>query len=83
MESGYLLRKRDKIPNKSRFVHRRNITAGRVNIARLSNDDVVDENFDLPTKESIYELLDQAPTKTTNHLESFLMNFKKIILYIF
>lgn len=71
-ESGFSLRKKDKNANKSKFVNRKNITAGRVTIAKLDTNDVVDENFDLPTKENIYELLDQIPSRVTNHLESYI-----------
>lgn len=72
MESGYTIRKKDKSSNKSKFINRRNITDGKIQIMRLDNNDVVDENYDIPTKENIYELLDQIPAKVSSHLESFL-----------
>ena len=69
-ESGYLMTKKGKSTNKSKFVNKRNITSGRIQINRLDQGDVIDENYDIPTRESIYELLDQVPSKASSHLES-------------
>ncbi len=79
MESGYTTRRKDKPTNKSKFINRRNITGGKILINRLDNNDVVDENCDIPTKENIYELLDQMPAKVSSHLESLIIIFN--ILY--
>ena len=80
MESGYTMRKKDKAPNKSKFINRKNITNGNIVISKLDNTDVVDEKFDIPTKENIYELLDQAPAKISSHLESINLDFIKYIM---
>jgi hypothetical protein len=88
-ESGYLMTKKDKVINKSKFINKRNITSGRIHLNRLDPSDVVDVNYDIPTKESIYEILDQVPAKTSSHLEStflFLIlvcRYGIFIVYIF
>ena len=70
-EIGYSTKKRDK-PTNSKFINRRNITGGRVTLSnKLVKTDEVPESFDIPIKENIYELLDQAPTRVSSHLESF------------
>lgn len=69
-ESGYLMTKKGKPTNKSKLINKRNITSGRIHLNRLDQGDVIDETSDIPTRESMYELLDQAPSKTSSHLES-------------
>lgn len=69
-ESGYLTKKPAKKTSDSKFRNKRNITSGRVRFDRLDEDDRVDENYEVPTRESIYEILDQVPEKTASYLES-------------
>ena len=83
-ESGYLMTKKGKPTNKSKLINKRNITSGRIHLNRLDQGDVFDDTSDIPTRESMYELLDQVPSKTSSHLESnlyfFLLYF---IIYFF
>jgi len=79
IESGYMMRKKDKGPNKSKFINRKNITNGNIVISKLDNTDVVDEKYDIPTKENIYELLDQAPAKISRKTGRFSWISKRAI----
>ena len=80
-ESGYLMTKKGKPTNKSKLINKRNITSGKIHLNRLDQGDVIDETSDIPTRESMYELLDQVPSQTSSHLESNL--YFSLLSFIF